>query len=61
MDRLKHIIDRMNFLGGLSEEEREARREDCQKVGSHIPTGEVFLTNPVTHTCYHCGERFKLD
>ena len=57
--RVQHWIDRLNWLAGLSQDERDSLRQLCTMNGRHFKSGERFLTYNPIHVCYVCGDEFQ--
>lgn len=57
-DDLKKPIAHLDEMADVSSGYLAERYAECMLLG-HVPTGEVFMTCPVTQTCYHCLSTYQ--
>ena len=53
-------IRRLNAIGSLPRDERDALEAACGQLG-HVPSGEMFLTADPIHVCIGCAAEFHLE
>ena len=55
---LDHWMQRLNWIGDLDQTQRAHLTGLCVTHGSHVQSGERFLTANPLHICYICGAEF---